>query len=125
MLKAVSIAGIEEQGIPFKKESVALDEAAKTISIGNLTWIECVVDDIVDETPKILEKLEIKRIDSEYKDGPPCIEVLAADGIPEGGRDNALFHYAVYAKKKWPSEWKNKIILFNEKAMNPPQMMHQ
>ena len=60
MLKAVSIAGIEEQGVPFKKESIKLDEAAKTISIGNLTWIECVVDDIVDETPKILEKLDIK-----------------------------------------------------------------
>ena len=60
MLKAVSMAGIEEQGVPFKKESIALDEAAKTIAIGNLTWIECVVDDIVDETPKILEKLDIK-----------------------------------------------------------------
>jgi len=60
MLKAVSMAGIEEQGVPFKKESIALDEAAKTIAIGNLTWIECVVDDIVDETPKILEKLDIQ-----------------------------------------------------------------
>jgi len=28
MLKAVSIAGIEEQGVPFKKESIALEEAA-------------------------------------------------------------------------------------------------
>ena len=60
MLKTVSIAGIEEQGVPFKKESIALDEAAQTISIGNLTWIECVVDDIVTETPKILEKLDIQ-----------------------------------------------------------------
>ena len=39
MLKTVSIAGIEEQGVPFKRESIALDEAAQTISIGNLTWI--------------------------------------------------------------------------------------
>ena len=60
MVTTVSIAGIEEQGVPFKKESIALDEAVKTIAIGNLTWIECVVDDIVDETPKILEKLDIK-----------------------------------------------------------------
>jgi magnesium transporter len=59
MLKAVSIAGIEKQGIPFKKESIELDEAARTISIAGLTWIECVVDDIVTETPKILEKLGI------------------------------------------------------------------
>ena len=60
MVTTVSIAGIEEQGVPFKKESIALDEAVKTIAIGNLTWIECVVDDIVNETPKILEKLDIK-----------------------------------------------------------------
>jgi len=60
MLKTVSIAGIEEQGVPFKRESIALDEAAQTISVGNLTWIECVVDDIVTETPKILEKLGIQ-----------------------------------------------------------------
>ena len=71
-------------------------------------------------TPEQLENLKIKRPKSEFSDGPPCIEVLSADGIPEGGRDSALFHYAVYAKKKWPSEWKNKIILFNDRVMNPP-----
>ena len=60
MLKTVSMAGIAEQGVPYKKENIKLEEAAQTLSIGNLTWIECVVDDIVDETPKILEKLNIK-----------------------------------------------------------------
>ena len=60
MLKTVSMAGIAEQGVPYKKENIKLEEAAQTLSIGNLTWIECVVDDIVDETPKILEKLDIK-----------------------------------------------------------------
>jgi len=59
MLKTVSIAGIEEQGVPFKRESTSLDEATRHVSIGHLTWIECVVDDIVTETPKILEKLSI------------------------------------------------------------------
>ena len=44
MLKTVSIAGIAEQGVPYRKESIALEEAAQTLSIGNLTWIECVVD---------------------------------------------------------------------------------
>ena len=59
MLKTVSIAGIEEQGVPFKRESINLDEAAKIVSLGNLTWIEVVVDDIVEETPQILERLNI------------------------------------------------------------------
>ena len=39
MLKTVSIAGIEGQGVPFKKESVNLEEAAQIVSVGNLTWI--------------------------------------------------------------------------------------
>ena len=60
MLKTVSMAGIAEQGVPYKKESIQLEEAAQTLSIGNLTWIECVVDDIAAETPKILEKLGIQ-----------------------------------------------------------------
>jgi len=60
MLKTVSMAGIAEQGVPYKKESIQLEEAAQTLSIGNLTWIECVVDDIVTEAPKILEKLGIQ-----------------------------------------------------------------
>ena len=59
MIKAVSVAGLEMEGTPFKKPSVQLDEAAKTISLGHLTWIECVVDNIVEESPKILENLGI------------------------------------------------------------------
>jgi len=58
MIKAVSIAGLQE-GTPFKKPTVELEEAAQIVSIGNLTWIECVVDNIIGETPKILEKLGI------------------------------------------------------------------
>ena len=60
MLKTVSMAGIAEQGVPYKKDSIQLEEAAQTLSIGNLTWIECVVDDIAAEAPKILEKLDIQ-----------------------------------------------------------------
>ena len=61
MLKTVSVAGIEEQGVPFKKESITLEDAVAeyVVESGTLTWIECVVDDIVNETSGILEKLKI------------------------------------------------------------------
>ncbi|MBI3842828.1 MAG: hypothetical protein HY295_06790 [Thaumarchaeota archaeon] len=59
MIKAVSVAGLQTEGIPFKKPSVQLDEAAREISLGNLTWIECVVDNILEETPKILANLGV------------------------------------------------------------------
>ncbi len=57
MIKAVSVAGIQE-GAPYKKPTIELEEAAKVISVGTLTWIECVVDNI-GETPKILQTLGI------------------------------------------------------------------
>ena len=31
-----------------------------------------------------------------------CIELMMQNGVGEGGRNNALFHYGVYAKSKWP-----------------------
>src|SRR5579885_3360975 len=58
MIKAISVAGMQE-GVPFKKPAVELDELPAITSSGHLTWIECVVDNIIEETPKILNKLSI------------------------------------------------------------------
>ncbi|MDE1816283.1 MAG: magnesium transporter CorA family protein [Thaumarchaeota archaeon] len=58
MIKAVSAAGLQA-GTPFKNPSISLDEAAQIITSGNLVWIECVVDSITEETPKVLEKLGV------------------------------------------------------------------
>ena len=67
-----------------------------------------------------ISTIEIKRPETPYSDGPPCIELMAQNKISEGGRNNALFHYGVYAKSKWPQNWKSKITLFNESAMAQP-----
>ncbi len=74
------------------------------------------------ETTKVkdVDSIKVERPKSEYSDGPPCIETLAMNKIGEGGRNNALFHYGVYAKQKWPAEWKSKLILFNATAMEKP-----
>ncbi len=58
MIKAISVAGLLE-GTPFKKPTVEIEELPGIISSGHLTWIECVVDSIIDDSPKILEKLGI------------------------------------------------------------------
>ena len=73
-------------------------------------------------TEKDLRKFKIERNkDLAYlDDGPPCLATLMGQGIPEGGRDNTLYQYAVYAKKKWPDDWQNKIDEFNHKYMEKP-----
>ena len=54
-------------------------------------------------------------------DGPPCIEILQNMGIFEGSRDDVVFHYCVYAKKKYgPGEWQNKVMEFNANYCKPP-----
>lgn len=60
MLKTVSITGIDKECIPFKKENITIDQAVPMINTSNLTWIECVVDDIINETPTILNKINVK-----------------------------------------------------------------
>jgi len=70
---------------------------------------------------KDLEEFKVERKDiPELNDGPPCLATLMSQGIPEGGRDNTLYQYAVYAKKKWPNEWQTKIDQFNHDYMDPP-----
>jgi hypothetical protein len=60
-------------------------------------------------------KIKKENKDSEFSDGPPCLETLVEKGIEEGGRDNVLYQFAVYAKKKYPEGWQDKIPAFNQK----------
>jgi hypothetical protein len=68
--------------------------------------------------PENVSSIKIQREESEFSDGPPCIETLSIEGISEPGRNNALFHFAIYAKKKWPNNWKEKISWFHAKYIN-------
>ena len=65
-------------------------------------------------------KIKKEKKESEFSDGPPCLETLVEKGIEEGGRDNVLYQFAVYAKKKWPTEWQDKISFFNHKYISKP-----
>jgi len=61
--------------------------------------------------------VKVQRPQSEFSDGPPCIELMSINKIPENsGRNNAMFHFGVYAKMKWPTEWKTKLTMFNADA---------
>tara|TARA_R100001594_G_scaffold7561_3_gene20354 strand:+ start:296 stop:1810 length:1515 start_codon:yes stop_codon:yes gene_type:complete len=74
----------------------------------------------VDQETLLSIKVKRKKEVKELEDGPPCLATLMSQGIPEGGRDNTLYQYAVYAKKKWPDDWQNKIDEFNHKYMERP-----
>ncbi len=58
--------------------------------------------------------------DAEFADGPPCLQHLAAKGFPRGSRNNALFNLAVFARLRYPDDWKEKIDEYNRTLMQPP-----
>jgi hypothetical protein len=54
------------------------------------------------------------------KGAPPCLKMLAKQGIPNGQRNNAIYNFGVYLKKRFPEGWDTKIFNYNEKFCDPP-----
>lgn len=65
------------------------------------------------------EELEFEMPDN-FSDGPPCLQVMASKGIPEGNRNNALFAIGVYCRKKYPETWEQELDKYNHLFLNPP-----
>ena len=63
---------------------------------------------------------EPKKADVPIKDGPPCLQSICAQGVPEGTRNNALFNFGVYLKKAHPGTWDNLLVEYNFKYVSPP-----
>jgi hypothetical protein len=54
-----------------------------------------------------------------FDDGPPCLQVLATNGIPEGSRNNTLFAIGVYTRMKYPDDWEARLDALNVEIMTP------
>lgn len=58
--------------------------------------------------------------DAAFSDGPPCLQQLTEYGVPEGGRNNALFNVAVYLNLKHGDDVTARLEEYNERHMDPP-----
>jgi hypothetical protein len=77
-------------------------------------------------TVEQLEKLEVKEDieveDDLLKGAPPCLKSLARLGIPNGQRNNGVYNFGVYLKKRYGDDnntWKTKLHVYNDKYCNP------
>lgn len=61
-----------------------------------------------------------KAPDAPIKDGPPCLQALCAQGVPEGGRNNTLFNIGIFLKRSAPASWEDKLVEHNIKYVGPP-----
>jgi hypothetical protein len=93
-------------------ERVALDPSGKEMSLD--LFLKCV--ELNQITSKQLKEIsdgiirkELTGGNEEFKDGPPCLEILSKNKMTDG-RDRFLYNYMVFAKKKYPDSWKNKVL---------------
>jgi len=64
----------------------------------------------------------IERIgqEADLPDAPPCLQIMASNGIAEGQRNEALYAFGVYCKKASPDDWHNHLASCNQLFFHPP-----
>ena len=95
-----------------KKERVAIDPSGKEIPFD--LFLQCVELNKVDskQIKELSDNLIQKALNGgaeEFKDGPPCLEILSKNKMKDG-RDRFLYNYMVFSKKKYSDDWKNKVL---------------
>lgn len=103
-------------------------DAQRTTRYGIWKGKALALEDFVDyaEASQVLldDLHEIELLDSEdgLPGAPPCLRTLAANGIPEGTRNNALYNFAVLAKMMdaGGEQWPDMLGKFNTEYMTPP-----
>jgi hypothetical protein len=71
------------------------------------------------QPPDIQPPEEPKKPDHPIKDGPPCLQAICAQGVPEGTRNNALFNIGIFLKRAKPATWDNELAEHNVKFVQP------
>lgn len=64
------------------------------------------------------ENIEVE-LEGDFEDGPPCLQMIAKSGVPEGTRNNTVFAMGVYAKLKFDDDWEEKVHEMNQQYVQP------
>jgi len=95
-----------------KSERVALDPSGKEMSLDLFLKVVEINKADIEKLENISNDLIRKELTGgaeEFKDGPPCLEILSKNKMKDG-RDRFLYNYMVMAKKKYPDNW-GKMVL--------------
>ena len=55
-----------------------------------------------------------------FADGPPCLQALSINKIPQGHRNEGLFALGVYARLKHGDNWEIEVDQYNRAYVDPP-----
>ncbi len=87
-----------------KSERVALDPSGKEMPLDLFLKVVQINKADIEKLQNVSNDLIRKELTGgaeEFKDGPPCLEILSKNKMTDG-RDRFLYNYMVFAKKKYP-----------------------
>jgi len=58
--------------------------------------------------------------DAYFPEGPPCLQSLVQIAMPEGTRNNGFLNVAVYLKKAFPDDWRERSRDYAARFFDPP-----
>lgn len=64
--------------------------------------------------------LPVPVIEAQFVSGPPCLQEVLKQGIPEGQRNQALYNIGVFFKKSNPDGWREALEAFNKTQLSSP-----
>lgn len=69
-----------------------------------------------------LAELEALHVDigPDYADAPPCLQIMARQGLEPGTRNDSMYAFGVYAKTKWGDTWEYELEKINNAVCIPP-----
>jgi hypothetical protein len=95
-----------------KTERVALDPSGQEIKLDlflKVVEMNLMTSNKLKEISDNIIKIELTGGAEEFKDGPPCLEILSKQKMDDG-RDRFLYNYMVFAKKKYADDWAKKVL---------------
>lgn len=57
---------------------------------------------------------------SEHPEAPPCLQKMMMVGVPEGYRNEAMFNFAVYLRRAYPDDWRDRVQDVNAQVLEEP-----
>lgn len=62
---------------------------------------------------------EEEEVPDGHDDAPPCVQRMIANGVSEGGRNNAALHMGIYFYRAFPDEFDEKLMAWNDTLDDP------
>jgi len=95
-----------------KNERVALDPSGQEMTLDlflKVVGMNLMTSTKLKDISENIVKIELTGGAEEFKDSPPCLEILSKEKMDDG-RDRFLYNYMVFAKKKYADDWAKKVL---------------